>query len=112
MTTTPPSAHDTEPPAEEKARALTQHGIAAATPGVVTGRPLTWLRVEGLAHNLAHTAPLPLALLGAGTQWHTTALTVAGAVGLLHLGLDRVLKYGVKYDHNPGVTHLGAHGEH
>lgn len=47
MTTTPPSAHDTEPPSEDKARVLTQPGVAAATPGVVTGRPLTWLRVEG-----------------------------------------------------------------
>lgn len=80
---------------------------------MVTGRPLTWLRVEGLAvaaaaltmfaataqpwwlvpalllipdlsalgylagprvgawtYNLAYTAPLPLALLGAGAGWH------------------------------------------
>ncbi|MFC0505249.1 DUF4260 domain-containing protein [Micromonospora costi] len=123
--------------------------------GVVTGRPLAWLRIEGLAvaggglaifagtgqpwwlipalflvpdlswfaylagprigawvYNLAHTAPLPLALLAAGAGWHNSALTVAGAVGLLHLGLDRLMKYGVKYDHSFGVTHLGVHGRH
>lgn len=125
----------------------------AATPGVVTGRALTWLRVEGLAvavavaavfattgqpwwlvpalflvpdlsalaylagprvgawaYNLAHTAPLPLALLAAGAGWHVSALTVAGSVGLLHLGLDRLMTYGVKYDHGFAVTHLGVHG--
>lgn len=126
----------------------------AAPPGVVTGRPLTWLRVEGLAvagaglvifadsgqpwwlilalflvpdlsalgylagpqvgawtYNLAHTAPLPLALLAAGAGWHISALTVAGAVGLFHIGLDRLLTYGVKYDHGFGITHLGTHGQ-
>jgi hypothetical protein len=122
---------------------------------MVTGRPLTWLRIEGLAvagaalaifattgqpwwlipalllvpdlswlgylagphagawiYNLAHTAPLSLALLAAGAGWHISALTVAGAVGLFHLGLDRLMKYGVKYDHSFGITHLGAHGDH
>lgn len=127
--------------------------LDAAMPGVVTDRPLTWLRVEGLAvagaalvlfattgqpwwlipalflvpdlaalgylagprvgawtYNLAHTAPLPLALLALGTRWDESALTVAGAVGLLHIGLDRLMKYGVKYDHSFGHTHLGMHG--
>ena len=124
------------------------------TPGIVNGRPLTWLRAEALAtavaalvvfgatgqswwlvpalflvpdlfclgylagpevgawsYNLVHSAPLPLALLAAGAGWHLTALTVAGAVGLFHLGLDRVLKFGLKYDHSFGVTHLGDNGK-
>jgi hypothetical protein len=111
----------TTPLAEQSPTALASHDGATAPPGVVTGRPLTWLRVEGLAvaaaaltmfaataqpwwlvpalllipdlsalgylagprvgawtYNLAHTAPLPLALLGAGAGWHSSALTVAG----------------------------------
>ncbi|GLY04137.1 DUF4260 domain-containing protein [Actinoplanes sp. NBRC 101535] len=123
------------------------------TAGVVTGRPLTWLRAEGLAvaagalalyagtgqpwwlvpalflapdltwfaylagpkvgawfYNLAHTAPLPIALLAVGAYADITALTVAGAVGLFHIGLDRLMKYGVKYDHGFTITHLGVHG--
>jgi hypothetical protein len=122
-------------------------------PGVVTGRPAMWLRVEALAiaataiavfvttgepwwlipalflvpdlswfaylagpkagawvYNLMHTAPLPLALLVAGYGWDRNALIVAGVIGLLHLGVDRVLKYGLKYDHSAIVTHLGVHG--
>ena len=129
--------------------------VVAGTPGVVGGRPRTWLRLEGLAvagaalvvfagtgqpwwlvpalflvpdlsalgylagtrvgawtYNAAHTAPLPLALLAAGAGWDLGAFTVAGAVGLFHLGLDRLLGYGVKYDHAFGATHLGVHGTH
>jgi uncharacterized protein DUF4260 len=59
-----------------------------------------------------HSAPLPLAFLAAGAGWQAGWLTVAGAVGLFHLGLDRVLKYGLKYDHSFGFTHLGANGDH
>jgi hypothetical protein len=121
---------------------------------VVTGRPLTWLRVEALSiavaavvvfagtgqpwwlvpalflvpdlsafgylagpkagawiYNLVHSTPLPLALLAAGAAWHHDALIVAGAIGLFHLGLDRVLKFGLKYDHGFGLTHLGSNGK-
>ena len=142
-------------PAEENMSAPTPLDAAAGTPGVVTGRPLMWLRIEGLSvaaaavviyaatghswwlipalllvpdlswfaylagpqvgawvYNLAHTAPLSLALLAAGAGWHASALIIAGSVGLLHLGLDRLMKYGVKYDHSFGLTHLGVHGPH
>jgi len=155
MTPTRPATNTTPPPVDQEMPALTRPDATAATPGVVTGRPLAWLRIEGLAvagaglvifattgqpwwlipelflipdlsalgylagpqvgawtYNLAHTAPLPLAVLGAGTGWHISALTAAGAIGLLHLGLDRVMKYGVKYDHSFGITHLGVHGDH
>jgi hypothetical protein len=129
---------------------LTIDQTTPAAVGVVTGRPRTWLRAEGLAlaaaglvvhgttgapwwlvpalflvpdlaalgylagnrvgawsYNLAHTAPLSVALLAAGLGWDVTALTVAGAVGLVHIGLDRALGYGVKYDEGFGHTHLG-----
>ena len=124
-------------------------------PGVVTGRPAAWLRVEAFAiavtalvvfattgepwwlipalflapdlswfaylagpragawfYNLMHTAPLPLALLIAGSVREHNALIVAGVIGLLHLGVDRALRYGLKYDHSFAITHLGVHGPH
>lgn len=145
----------TKPPTDQRVPAPTVPDGMAGTPGVVTGRPLAWLRTEGLAvaaaalilfdttgqpwwlipalflvpdlswlgylagpqagawlYNLAHTAPLPLALLAAGAGWHISALTVAGTVGLFHLGLDRLLQYGLKYDHGFDITHLGVHGGH
>jgi len=67
-------------------------------------------RIGAWTYDLAHTAPLPVALLAAGLGWHTTALTVAGVVGLVHIGLDRLLDYGVPpttaSTHPPG--HQGA----
>ena len=124
-------------------------------PGVVTGRPAIWLRIEALAiaatalavfattgepwwlipalflvpdlswlaylagpkagawvYNLMHSAPLPLALLIAGSFWGHNALIVAGVIGLFHIGLDRAMKYGLKYDHSFIITHLGVHGPH
>lgn len=147
--TSQPVAHPAGSPAGEH----TPPEVTAGIPGVVTGRPLAWLRIEGLAvagaalavfagtgqpwwlvpalflvpdlsalgylagtrvgawsYNLAHTAPLPLALLAAGAGWQVSGLTVAGAIGLFHLGLDRLLGYGVKHDHAFGATHLGSHG--
>ncbi len=61
-------------------------------------------------YNLMHSAPLPLALLVTGHFWGHHALIVAGVIGLFHLGVDRVVKYGLKYDHSFIVTHLGVHG--
>jgi hypothetical protein len=63
-------------------------------------------------YNLAHSVPLPLGLLGAGYALHHTALTAAGAIGLFHIGLDRVLKLGLKYDHGFGFTHMGTNSNH
>lgn len=126
---------------------------AIAAVGVVTGRPRTWLRAEGLAiaaaallaygptgapwrlipllflvpdlsmlgylagdrvgawtYNLAHTAPLPVVLLAAGLGSDGTVLTIAAVVGLVHVGLDRLMGYGVKYDDGFGHTHLGLKG--
>lgn len=154
MSTTRPPGNATGQPVDGKETAPPWPDATTGLPGVVTGRPLTWLRVEALAvavaalvlfaatgrpwwlvpalflvpdlfalgylagprvgawtYNLAHTAPLPLTLLAAGAGWHVGALTVVGTVGLFHIGVDRLMKYGVKYDHSFGVTHLGAHGD-
>ncbi|MBT2504260.1 DUF4260 domain-containing protein [Curtobacterium sp. ISL-83] len=64
-------------------------------------------RVGAWTYNLAHTAPLPVVLLAAGFALNTPVLVVAGAIGLVHIGLDRLMGYGVKYDHGFGHTHLG-----
>ena len=159
MTTTLPTSPsasacaDPEPGVAPATTGAADPLATTAAPGVVTGRPRTWLRVEGLAiaaaalvaysptgapwwlipalflvpdlsmlgylagnrvgawtYNLAHTAPLPVALLAAGLAWDVDALTVAGVVGLVHVGLDRLMGYGVKHDDGFGHTHLGLTG--
>ncbi|MEE1938955.1 DUF4260 family protein [Streptomyces sp. TRM 70361] len=56
----------------------------------------------------SRSAPLPPALLAAGLGWDITALTVAGAIGPAHIGLDRVIRAGPKYDHGFAVTRPGV----
>lgn len=61
-------------------------------------------------YNLTHALALPLALLlwmiADGPTW----VGVAAAVWLVHIGVDRALKYGLKYDNSFGCTHLGLIG--
>jgi len=67
-------------------------------------------RTGAWLYNLTHTTSLPLALVGFGL-WQQHALAVALAVvWLAHIGMDRVMAYGMKYDDEPGHTHLGLHG--
>jgi len=64
-------------------------------------------RVGAATYNLAHATPLP-ALTIALAWWQNEPLTLAvGLVWLAHIGLDRVLGYGLKYDDHFQHTHLG-----
>lgn len=127
---------------------------APGHPGV-EGKPLVWLRIEGLSvlaagialfatthqfwwwvpavillpdlfmagyiggprigailYNLGHAYPLPLvvSLIGVGEQ-HPLLLAF-GLLWFAHIGLDRALGYGLKYDSAFTHTHLGDLGAH
>ncbi|MHB8556477.1 MAG: DUF4260 domain-containing protein [Candidatus Dormibacteria bacterium] len=61
-------------------------------------------------YNIAHTTPLPTVVVGFG-WWHTKPLVLAlGLVWLAHIGMDRVLGYGLKYENHFQHTHLGRIG--
>ena len=67
-------------------------------------------RAGALVYNLAHTYALALPLALAGFY---LGAAVAGALGLIwiaHIGLDRMLGYGLKYESGFGDTHLGRIG--
>jgi hypothetical protein len=68
-------------------------------------------KLGALAYNTLHAyiLPLLLALVGwsLGTDW---ALHVA-LIWLAHIGIDRVLGYGLKYPTAFGHTHLGPIGK-
>jgi hypothetical protein len=58
-------------------------------------------------YNLAHATPLPAVMLGVG-YWQADRLLMALAlVWLAHIGLDRLLGMGLKYDDRFTHTHLG-----
>jgi hypothetical protein len=115
----------------------------------VTGRPLLWLRLEGLTllgaalllfstthqpwwlvpaaillpdllmagylggakvgaavYNLGHAYPLPAALSLIGIGAHHPLVLALGLIWLAHIGMDRALSYGLKYDSDFKHTHL------
>ena len=63
-----------------------------------------------LLYNLAHTTTLPLVLGGLGIWAHNTLASALALVWLAHIGMDRAMAYGLKYDDDPSHTHLGRHG--
>jgi len=117
----------------------------------VTGRPLRWLRLDGLVllasalvlfaathqpwwlvpavillpdlfmlgylrgtrvgaavYNLGHSYLLPAAMSLAGAVGHHPLTLALGLLWLAHIGMDRLARYGLKYDVSFQHTHLGG----
>jgi uncharacterized protein DUF4260 len=64
-------------------------------------------RLGGLAYNLVHTTSLPLLLLVGSLLAGLTPGLLAAAIWLAHIGLDRLVGYGLKYPTDAKDTHLG-----
>lgn len=67
-------------------------------------------RLGAVLYNAAHAYPLP-ALLGLWATWADRPLGQAVAlVWFAHIGMDRALGYGLKYETDFNDTHLGRIG--
>ena len=55
-------------------------------------------RLGAHLYNLAHTAPLPAAIVGLAWWQDEPLLLALSLVWLAHIGLDRLIGYGLKYD--------------
>jgi hypothetical protein len=67
-------------------------------------------RVGARVYNLAHSTPLPAAVVAIGWWQEKSVVTALGLVWLAHIGLDRLIGYGLKYDDHFQHTHLGRLG--
>ena len=68
-------------------------------------------RTGAALYNFAHSYPAP-ALVGAAAVASSSALWQAVAlIWFAHIGLDRALGYGLKYDGGFHLTHLGHIGK-
>jgi hypothetical protein len=67
-------------------------------------------RTGAALYNAAHAALLPLALVAAGVLLGHNGLNTIGFVWLAHIGLDRMLGYGLKVPTGFGDTHLHRKG--
>lgn len=60
-----------------------------------------------LTYNIGHTYPLPAFVALYGVHSHRPFILAIGLIWLAHIGMDRLLGYGLKYDENFKHTHLG-----
>jgi hypothetical protein len=68
-------------------------------------------RVGAAAYNIAHAAILPM-LLGIVAMVSSSALAMhLSLIWCAHIGFDRALGYGLKYDAGFSFTHLGRIGK-
>ena len=67
-------------------------------------------RFGALNYNLAHTYVAPAVLAGLGFVIGPVAFGLA-AIWVAHIGLDRMLGYGLKSESGFGETHLGRVGK-
>src|SRR5438105_10624672 len=67
-------------------------------------------RLGAYLYNLGHTIPLPAAVVAIGWWQDKSLIGALGLVWLAHIGLDRLLGYGLKYGDHFQHTHLGGLG--
>jgi hypothetical protein len=67
-------------------------------------------RIGANLYNVAHATPVPTLLVGLGWWQHNSIVLVLGLVWLSHIGMDRMLGFGLKYSDHPQHTHLGSGG--
>jgi Domain of unknown function (DUF4260) len=64
-------------------------------------------RLGAQLYNIGHSTVLPAAMVGLG-WWQSKPFVLAlGLIWLAHIGIDRLLGYGLKYDDHFQHTHLG-----
>jgi hypothetical protein len=67
-------------------------------------------RAGAAAYNLVHTYALPLPLALAGFWFASPIVAAHGLIWIAHIGMDRMLGYGLKYASGFADTHLGRIG--
>ena len=65
-------------------------------------------QLGALIYNIGHTHLLPACLALYGLHNHRPFVIGIGLIWLAHIGMDRVLGYGLKYDDDFKHTHLGS----
>jgi hypothetical protein len=67
-------------------------------------------RLGAACYNLVHTTIGPLALGAAGSILAWPSAVAMALIWLAHIGIDRALGYGLKYEAGFGFTHLSRIG--
>lgn len=65
-------------------------------------------KTGALLYNLCHTYLMPALLAGIGLVTQNNLCVHMALIWCAHIGLDRMLGFGLKYQSGFGATHLGA----
>ncbi|MBA7466052.1 MAG: DUF4260 family protein [Bradyrhizobium icense] len=68
-------------------------------------------KVGAVVYNAAHSYLLPVALMTAGLAIASPTVLSIAMIWLAHIGIDRALGYGLKYQAGFAFTHLGRIGK-
>ena len=68
-------------------------------------------RFGALVYNTAHAYLAPMVLMTAGFATSSPLVLSIAMIWLAHIGIDRALGYGLKYEAGFGFTHLGRIGK-
>ena len=69
-------------------------------------------KTGAFVYNAAHSYLAPVALLTLGFAIGEPLILSIAMIWLAHIGIDRALGYGLKYEAGFGFTHLGRIGRH
>jgi Domain of unknown function (DUF4260) len=67
-------------------------------------------KIGTFVYNAAHTTIIPMAMLTVGFGFAPPLVLSLALIWLSHIGIDRALGYGLKYQAGFGFTHLGRIG--
>jgi Domain of unknown function (DUF4260) len=80
-------------------------------PDLAMGGYLAGTRPGAHLYNIAHATPLPAVMLGIGYWQADPLVTALALIWLAHIGMDRLLGMGLKYNDRFAHTHLGDHAD-
>jgi Domain of unknown function (DUF4260) len=68
-------------------------------------------KIGAWAYNILHSTIIPLGLLTAGFGFAPPLVLSLALIWLAHIGFDRAVGYGLKYERGFSFTHLGRIGK-
>jgi Domain of unknown function (DUF4260) len=88
----------------------TQFALIFLLPDIALLAYVLQARIGAICYNITHSSIGALGLLLAGVAFHKPTLVSWALIWLAHIGFDRALGYGLKYDKGFSFTHLGVIG--
>ena len=87
------------------------YGILFLVPDLSFAAYLAGPKVGAIIYNAAHSYMAPMALMTSGFALASPLVLSIAMIWLAHIGIDRALGYGLKYNLGFGYTHLGRIGK-